>query len=127
MSVCDFGALSIDKEKGLPVVDEEKCTSCGACVNICPRGLFEVRPLKDKRVFVACKNTQKGGVAKKNCKVACIGCSKCKRTCDIDEVVVENSLSYISPKIDADKYGIDLVKCCPTKAIVGINLEENKE
>ena len=123
VSVCNFGALSISEKTGLPVVDEEKCTSCGACVNICPRGLFEVRPLKDKRVFVACKNTQKGGAAKKNCKVACIGCSKCKRTCDIDEIVVENNLSYISPNIDAEKYGADLVKCCPTNAIVGINID----
>ena len=31
-----FGALSLD-ENGMRVVDWDKCTACGACVNACPR------------------------------------------------------------------------------------------
>ena len=34
-AACQFGALSMDPQTGLPVVDEEKCTACGACVKAC--------------------------------------------------------------------------------------------
>lgn len=118
VKVCKFDALHIDEETGLPVVDEDKCTSCGACVNICPRHLFEIRPKgKDgQRVYVACSNTQKGAVARKNCKAACIGCMKCTKICP--SVKVENNLSYIPSEVSAAEFGTELVKACPTGAIV---------
>ena len=36
---------------------------------------------KDRKIFVSCVNHDKGGVAKKACKVACIGCQKCVKVC----------------------------------------------
>lgn len=40
--VCPVGALS---QKGFdaPVVDNEMCTDCGACVNYCPMGAFKMQ------------------------------------------------------------------------------------
>ena len=35
VAACQFGALSINPETGLPEVDEERCTACGACVKTC--------------------------------------------------------------------------------------------
>jgi ferredoxin len=104
--------------EGIPVVDESKCTSCKACVNICPRVLYEIRPkgIDGKRVYVACSNEQKGAIARKNCKVACIGCMKCVKVSEL--VKVENNLSYIPAEVDAAQYGEELAKACPTKAII---------
>lgn len=118
VKVCKFDALHIDETTGLPKVDEEKCTSCGACVNICPRNLFEIRRkgVDNNRVYVACRNTQKGALAKKNCTVACIGCMKCSKI--NDSIKVENNLSYIPDSISAAEYGEALVKACPTGAII---------
>lgn len=118
VKVCKFDALHIDEQTGLPVVDEDKCTSCGACVNICPRHLFEIRPKgkNGQRVYVACSNTQKGAVARKNCKAACIGCMKCTKVCPA--VKVENNLSYIPSEVSAAEFGAELVKACPTSAII---------
>ncbi len=123
--VCQFDALQMDQETGLPVVDSEKCTSCEACVKACPRNLFEIRPygVDGKRIYVACMNKEKGGPAKKNCKVACIGCSKCARVYESDTVTIADSLSYISPKVDIDTHGPFIVGCCPTKAIIGVGVE----
>lgn len=127
VTVCPFGAISISKEHGLPVVDENKCVSCGACVKICPRGLYEIRPKgKDGvRVYVACSNKQKGAIARKHCKMACIGCMKCAKI--NADVVVENNLSHIPPSVSAEEYGLALVEACPTGAIVytGVKNEQN--
>ena len=115
---CKFGALHISPDTGLPVVDENKCVSCGACVAICPKKLFEIRPKgKDgKRVYVACRNQQKGAVARQNCKVACIGCMKCTKI--VPSIKVQNNLSYIPTDVDAEKFGQELADTCPTGAIV---------
>lgn len=118
VKVCPFNALSMDEETKMPVVDEEKCTSCGKCVKTCPRDLFEIRPRgkNGKRVYVACRNTQKGAIARKNCKAACIGCQKC--TAINSFVKVKNNLSYIPTCVSAEKCGAELAKACPTGAII---------
>lgn len=118
VKVCKFGALSFDKATQMPVVDRAKCTSCGACVKACPRGLFEIRELSNKGclLYVACRNIQKGAVARKNCSAACIGCQKCSKL--NPDVKVENNLSFIPQSVDADKWGKQLSENCPTKAIV---------
>lgn len=126
VKACKFGALSINKETGLPQVDENKCVACGACVEVCPKKLFELRPKgKDgARVYVACRNEQKGAVARKNCEVACIGCMKCTKI--NSKIKVENNLSYIPSNIDAKKYGQALAETCPTGAIIYTGPKENK-
>lgn len=118
VKMCKFGALSFDKATMLPVVNTKLCTACGACVKACPRALFELRPLSPKGalVYTACRNIQKGAIARKNCRNACIGCAKCFRL--NPKVVVENNLSTIPPEVDADACGAELRDTCPTGAIV---------
>ena len=118
VSVCKFGALRIDTDTGLPVVDADKCTSCGACVNICPRHLFEIRPISEnnQQVYVACQNKQKGALARKNCKNACIACKKCALICP--EITIENNLSDIPSSVSPQKFGQKLQENCPTGAII---------
>jgi Na+-translocating ferredoxin:NAD+ oxidoreductase RNF subunit RnfB len=118
--VCDFDAIHMDPETGLPVVDAEKCVACNACVKACPRAIIQLRPKgrKGRRVWINCINIEKGGVAMKNCKVACIGCSKCVKECPekIQAITMKNNLAYISP----DKCiacGL-CIPVCPTKAIL---------
>lgn len=116
VQVCKFGALSLDEKTGLPVIDYLKCTSCGACVKRCPRGLFEIRPIKDEaQVYVACRNRQKGAVARKNCTAACIACGKCAKI--NPQIKVENNLAYIPTGVSAREFGEELAKACPVKAI----------
>jgi electron transport complex protein RnfB len=126
VTVCDFNAIHMNPETGLPVVIDEKCTACGACVTACPKDIIELRKRnkRDRKIFVSCINEEKGGIAKKSCQVACIGCGKCQKECKFEAITIENFLAYIDP-----------VKCklcrkcppvCPTDSILEINFPPSK-
>ena len=119
--VCNFDAIHMDPATGLPVVIDDACTACGACVEACPRDIIELRKKnkKDRKIFVSCINEEKGAVAKKNCSVACIGCSKCFKVCKYDAITMKNNKAFI----DSDKCVL-CRKCvpeCPTDAILELN------
>ena len=125
-SVCEFGAITMNAETGLPEVDDEKCTACGACVKACPKGVIELRKKfpKSRKVYVSCVNKDKGGVARKSCSAACIGCGKCAKVCPFGAITVENNLAFI----DSTKCRL-CRKCvveCPTGAIVEVGFPARK-
>lgn len=126
VAACIFDAIHMDPETGLPVVND-KCTACGACVKACPRNIIELRykGKKDRRIFVSCVNKEKGGPARKNCVVACIGCGKCVEACAYDAIIMENNLAYID--FEKCKLCRKCVTVCPTDAIHEINFPPRKE
>ena len=60
VAACQFDAIHMNPETGLPEVDEAKCTACGACVKACPKAIIEIRPQgkKSRRVYVSCVKRQ---------------------------------------------------------------------
>ena len=121
VSACQFGAISMDPQTGLPVVDETKCTACGSCVKACPKHIIELRGKgpRGMRVYVSCVNKDKGGVARKACSAACIGCTKCAKVCPHEAIAIADNLAYI----DFSKCRL-CKKCvaeCPTGAIHAVN------
>ena len=126
VGACQFGAIAMGAD-GLPVVDDDKCTACGACVKACPKNIIELRKKgpKSRRIYVGCVNKDKGAVTRKACSVGCIGCMKCQKECPFEAITVENNCAYI-----------DFTKCrlcrkcvavCPTHAIVEKNFPPKKE
>lgn len=126
VNVCKFDAMYMDKITGLPVIITDKCTSCGACVEACPRDILEMRPKnkRDLKIFVSCLNEDKGGIAKRACEVACIGCSKCDDVCPKDAITMLNNLAYIDPVLCT--LCRKCVPVCPTHSILETNFPPPK-
>ena len=126
VDACNFDAIHINPETGIPEVDESKCTACGACSKACPRNIIEIRPKgkNNRRVYVSCVNKDKGAVARKACTSACIGCGKCVKVCPFEAITLENNLAYIDPtKCKSCR------KCemeCPQGAIIAVNFPPRK-
>lgn len=111
-NVCKFGAIKI--ENGLAIIDPELCTGCGACVKKCPSQLITMVP-KQSTVYVACSSNDKGAQTRKVCKVGCIACMRCEKTCRFDAIHVKDNLA----SIDQSKCTgcEECVEVCPTKCI----------
>jgi len=116
VAVCKFDALVMG-EDGLPQVDMEKCTGCGACVKECPKKLFDLLPDTTK-IYLACSSHAKGKEAKQACSVGCIGCSICVKVTDSEAISMNNNL----PKIDYSA-SMNLILAnykCPTKSYLDL-------
>ncbi len=115
VAACDFNAMDMN-DNGLPVIFHDMCVGCGACARACPRDLIEMHPV-DRKLFVYCKNKDKGAQAKKVCSVACIGCGLCVKDCPVEGgIKMEENLAVIDyevcPQTD------EPIKRCPTKCIL---------
>ncbi len=114
MKICPKGAISIDEDRHIAVVDSKKCIGCGLCVKKCPSGIIHL--IRDtERVVVKCNNHNKGAEVRKICQNGCIGCGLCAKKCPEGAITLVNNLATI----DYDK----CTRCgtchevCPTKCI----------
>ena len=114
VSVCKFGAISIDEHSKIAKVDPEKCQSCGACVKACPKGVLSLQPVTVP-VRLLCRAAEEGFLVSDNCKIGCIGCELCASACKFDAITIQNHL----PVMDMNKC-VGCMMCaetCPTGAI----------
>jgi ferredoxin len=115
--VCPFDALHM--VKGLPRVDEDKCTGCGKCAAECPRKIINMGEKKYKSIFyVACASRDAALRVREICGVGCIACGICEKLSPEKFFVIENNLAKadLSKQSDQDKTEMIAGKC-PTKVI----------
>jgi len=115
--VCDFDAIVMD-EHALPVVDVDKCTACGDCVEACPKGLFSLHPLSHQ-LWVACMNLEKGEEVLEECQVACTACGKCALDAGADLITMRHNLPVIN--YHGPHQTQAPIQRCPTGAIVWLD------
>jgi electron transport complex protein RnfB len=111
---CTFDAITMSSD-GLPVVDIERCTACGACVDVCPRGLFEILSL-DLPLLVQCSLPLAGDTARALCKVACDGCGRCAADAEPGVIEMRSELPVVDPDA-GERATLEATLRCPTGAI----------
>jgi RnfABCDGE-type electron transport complex B subunit len=116
--VCEFDAIVMNDD-ALPVVDPEKCTACGDCVEICPKGLFTLMPVS-QRLIVQCKSLLEGDLALERCSVACNGCKRCAADAAPDLIEIVDGLARIDYELN-HLSSPDATRRCPTGAIVWLD------
>jgi len=114
-AVCEFDAITMDRH-GLPVVDAEKCTACGDCVEVCPKHLFSLQPMS-RQLWMACSNRQLGDDAELECEVACTACGRCVADAPEGLITLQRNLAVIDYSKNALAARIAIERC-PTGAIV---------
>jgi Na+-translocating ferredoxin:NAD+ oxidoreductase RNF subunit RnfB len=115
--VCDFDAISMN-EFGIPVVDVQKCTACGDCVEACPKGLFSIHPISH-RLWVACKSLEAGDEVLDVCDVGCTACGKCAMDAEDNMITMVKNLPVINYSKDHNTQSP--IQRCPTGAIVWLD------
>ncbi|MFH2204535.1 MAG: RnfABCDGE type electron transport complex subunit B [Elusimicrobiota bacterium] len=113
--VCTFEAIKMDAN-GLPIVDPDKCTACGDCVEICPKSLFSLQPVS-RKLWVACMNGAAGDAAENECAVACTACGLCAADAAEGLITMRNNLPFIDYRKN-EQASDDAIERCPTGAIV---------
>ena len=114
MKACTFDAIYMNDER-LPIVDIDKCTACGDCVDACPRDLFDILPLTHN-LIVQCSAPLEGDDARAVCTVACDACGRCAQDAATGLIHMDNNL----PVVDYSAGGPAAPQAthrCPTGAI----------
>lgn len=92
VQACEYGAVRICN--GLAKIDPQLCKACGKCVTACPKGILSLVPVK-KTAVVRCSSCARAKDVMAVCKVGCIGCGKCTRTCEFGAISVSNGLAAV--------------------------------
>ena len=96
-----------------PVINSDKCVSCGVCVKTCPKQIIEIQTMK-ARVWVPCSTKDTGKAVMGVCEVGCIGCKLCVKACPADAVTYEGNLVKIDHKACIE-YGPSCEEACVEK------------
>jgi electron transport complex protein RnfB len=117
MEACAYNAISIDKEKGIAVIDYDKCTGCSLCVKECPQNLIEMVPGKTKIVFGCNYGELRPIAGRERCDTGCTHCRKCFNACQYEAIVWNKEKA--EPEFIADKCTFcgDCIEVCPNDTL----------
>jgi electron transport complex protein RnfB len=100
-AACPQDAISTDKEKGIAVIDYNRCTGCGLCVTECPKHLIELVPAGTKVAFRCSYQPLRDIPGRQKCDYGCIHCRKCFKACP-EEAIIWNKERAV-PEFDFEK------------------------
>lgn len=114
VSHCAFHAITVTD--GVAEINKELCSGCGSCQSYCPKDLISIRPVHERKPFVACSNPDKGTETVDICKVGCVACQKCVTVCPRKAISMNQCVAVIDQEkcIACQK----CLKACPRNVII---------
>lgn len=125
---CTFDVIHMN-DNGLPVVDALNCTACSDCVDICPKDLFELRPMAEQ-LYVQCNIPLEGESVTALCSAGCDACGKCVADAPAGLMEMKNELpvvNYASGLFTTDNNTKKAIERCPTNAIQWLEVNQFAE
>jgi Na+-translocating ferredoxin:NAD+ oxidoreductase RNF subunit RnfB len=113
VAVCPYDAITISD--GIAHINTDRCKACGLCVAACPKELIQIIPRHYNAYTVSCRNKWPGAQTRKNCKVGCIGCSRCYKVCPSGAITMDGPLAVIDQNLCT--HCNKCLEVCPTHAI----------
>jgi ferredoxin len=113
VAVCPYQAIYLSD--GIAHIDSKRCKACGLCVTACPKNLIMIIPRHYNAYAVSCRNKWPGAQTRKNCKVGCIGCSRCYKVCPSGAITMDGPLAVIDQFLCT--HCNKCLEVCPTHAI----------
>jgi len=104
---CAFGCVGLGDCKDVCVNDAietcngaahilpGRCTGCGMCAKVCPKGIISVQ--ESGKAAVVCSSHIRGNEKRKVCKAGCIGCKRCEKICLEDAITVTDFCASVDP------------------------------
>ena len=77
-------------------LDQDKCTGCGMCLEVCPHEVFKM-------------NTRHAEIRDRD---ACMECGACSRNCPFDAISVQSGVGCAAAVINAMLGKTDAACCC---------------
>ena len=99
--MCPQDAIFIDPDKGIAVVDTDKCNGCGLCIKECTQNMIELIPADTKVVLLCNYQTLRDVAGREKCDTGCIHCRKCLRACEYEAINWNTDRGI--PEFDNDK------------------------
>lgn len=116
-TVCDFDAI-VMSSTGLPIIDVEKCTACGDCIDVCPVDVLELLPV-GQHLLVQCKSLLEGDDMLEACKVACTACARCVADAPPGLLKMHKNLPVLNNEL-IHLQTAEAIRRCPTGAITWV-------
>jgi Na+-translocating ferredoxin:NAD+ oxidoreductase RNF subunit RnfB len=118
IDVCPQKAISINREKGIAVIDKEKCVGCGLCAVECPQNLIELVSARTKMALICNYQILRDISGREKCDSGCIHCRKCLRACEF-EAITFDAVKGI-PIFDNEKCTLcgKCIEVCPPQCLI---------
>ena len=126
IKACPQGAISLDKERGIAVIDRNQCNGCSLCVAECPQTLIELVPANTKVVFKCNYEPLRDIPGRGKCDYGCTHCRKCFNACEY-EAITWDKLKAV-PEFNVEKCTLcgKCIEVCPQHTLAftgGISAE----
>jgi len=108
-AACPFNAIEITSE-GLAVIHADLCVGCAKCITTCPKKIIKMVP-ENVKLHVFCSSKDKGIDKKKVCSVSCIGCRKCVKKAEPNQMLINGFLVQVNYDLPPSQNLIEIAEC----------------